>query len=104
MLTDCKIHRPAVLFSSTTFFLSPAFSLPLPSFYPVRPGLVLSSLSIYMLHPLPDSPIHGLACCQVLQCMLNPLPGVGIRSLHAPPKSKISPLWLTLPFRTKEQH
>ncbi|GFX96748.1 hypothetical protein TNCV_1647831 [Trichonephila clavipes] len=28
------------------------------------------------------------------------LPGAGSRSLHAPPKSKICPLWLILPFQT----
>ncbi|GFV89180.1 hypothetical protein TNCV_4913791 [Trichonephila clavipes] len=28
------------------------------------------------------------------------LPGAGSGSLHAPPKSKICPLWLILPFQT----
>ncbi|GFS84000.1 hypothetical protein TNCV_2364091 [Trichonephila clavipes] len=28
------------------------------------------------------------------------LPGAGSSSLHAPPKSKICPLWLILPFQT----
>ncbi|GFQ66455.1 hypothetical protein TNCT_689401 [Trichonephila clavata] len=76
------------------FLVSAAFFLPRPVWSSPPPPYIYAA-------PAARSPIHGLTCCQVLQCMLNPLPGVGIRSLHTPPKSKISPLWLILPFRTK---
>ncbi|GFQ98797.1 hypothetical protein TNCT_97931 [Trichonephila clavata] len=86
ILTDYKIHRPAVLFFFNHVFLVSGFFVSAPFFLPrpVRSGLVSSSrllLSIYAA-PAARSPIHGLTCCQVLQCMIDPLPGVSIRSLH----------------------
>ncbi|GFQ64369.1 hypothetical protein TNCT_293731 [Trichonephila clavata] len=80
MLTDCKIHRPA-----QSFFLQPRFSclrlsrfrclLSAPS-SPVSSRLHCCrvSPSIYTI-PAARSLIQGLTCCQVLPCMLDPLPG-----------------------------
>ncbi|GFX21962.1 uncharacterized protein TNCV_2428691 [Trichonephila clavipes] len=66
------IHRPAV-----SSFHDPALLLsPVPTFLPLCRCQILLSISFDLL------------------------PGAGSGSLYAPPKSKICPLWLILPFQT----
>ncbi|GFW52316.1 hypothetical protein TNCV_2427631 [Trichonephila clavipes] len=73
--------------SSRVFFSRPGFSSRHPSL-PLSPvptfslsSVVARSFSLYRLS-------------------FDLLPGVGSGSLHAPPKSKICPLWLILPYQT----
>ncbi|GFY32085.1 hypothetical protein TNCV_2622221 [Trichonephila clavipes] len=73
------IHRPAVsTFHDPGFFRHRPFFSPVPTFFSpvVARSFSLSRLSFDLL------------------------PGAGSCSLHAPPKSKICPLWLILPYQT----
>ncbi|GFT97683.1 hypothetical protein TNCV_275281 [Trichonephila clavipes] len=79
MLQDynTSVVQPYLLFT-TPGFSPPAFSLsPVPTSSPV----LARSFSLYRFS-------------------FDMLPGAGSGSLHAPPKSKICPLWLILPFQT----
>ncbi|GFU93799.1 transposable element Tcb1 transposase [Trichonephila clavipes] len=73
-----KIHRPVV-----STFHDPVFPRH-PSLLPhsdLSPSVLARSFSLYRLS-------------------FDLLPGAGSGSLHAPPKSKICPLWLILPYQT----
>ncbi|GFT84411.1 hypothetical protein TNCV_147931 [Trichonephila clavipes] len=76
--------------SSRLFFIRPGFSRHRSLFFPRSPSSLLSlpGPSLY-LDLLPGPSLY-----------LDLLPGAGSRSLHSPPKSKICPLWLILPFQT----
>ncbi|GFU65537.1 hypothetical protein TNCV_634601 [Trichonephila clavipes] len=53
---------------------------------------------------LPRSDLFSLVLARsfsLYRLSFDLLPGAGSGSLHAPPKSKICPLWLVLPFQTK---
>ncbi|GFV29439.1 hypothetical protein TNCV_3399591 [Trichonephila clavipes] len=71
---------------SRLYFSQPRFSSP-----------PLSSLS-----PVPTSLLSSVVARSFFlsRVLFDLLSGAGSGSLHAPPKSKICPLWLILPFRT----
>ncbi|GFX99375.1 hypothetical protein TNCV_1550391 [Trichonephila clavipes] len=68
-------------FSRVYFSRPRLFRPPLPSFRPFSPPSLPDPFSLYRLS-------------------FDLLPGAGSSSLHAPPKSKICPLCLILPFQT----
>ncbi|GFS85795.1 hypothetical protein TNCV_2973381 [Trichonephila clavipes] len=72
------IVQPCLLFTTPAFFSSPSLFSPVPTFFS---SVVARSSSLSRL-------------------LFDLLPGAGSSSLHAPPKSKICPLWLILPFQT----
>ncbi|GFV83154.1 hypothetical protein TNCV_1898811 [Trichonephila clavipes] len=78
MLQDYDTSFSRVYFSRLRLFSSPSLFSPVPTFFP---SVVARSSSLYRLS-------------------FDLLPGAGSGSLHAPPKSKICPLWLILPFQT----
>ncbi|GFX90159.1 hypothetical protein TNCV_2712801 [Trichonephila clavipes] len=57
----------------------------------------------FFRHPLlpfrPFSPVVARSS-SLSRLLFDLLPDAGSSSLHAPPKSKICPLWLILPFQT----
>ncbi|GFV01091.1 hypothetical protein TNCV_1010121 [Trichonephila clavipes] len=78
MLQDYDTSFSRVYFSRPLVFFATALSSPVPTFFP---SVVARSFSLYRLS-------------------FDLLPGAGSCSLHAPPKSKICPLWLILPYQT----
>ncbi|GFT63172.1 hypothetical protein TNCV_4441311 [Trichonephila clavipes] len=78
MLQDYDTSFSRVYFSPPRLFSSPSLFSPVPTFFS---PVVARSFSLYRLS-------------------FDLLPGAGSGSLHAPPKSKICPLWLILPFQT----
>ncbi|GFW98433.1 hypothetical protein TNCV_4766601 [Trichonephila clavipes] len=78
MLQDYDTSFSRVYFSRRRLFPSPSLFSPVPPFFP---SVVARSSSLSRL-------------------LFDMLPGAGSSSLHAPPKSKICPLWLILPFQT----
>ncbi|GFX25643.1 hypothetical protein TNCV_2082781 [Trichonephila clavipes] len=55
----------------------------------------------FFLSPVPTSLLSVLArSFSLYRLPFDLLPGAGSGSLHAPPKSKICPLWLILPYQT----
>ncbi|GFU55074.1 hypothetical protein TNCV_425811 [Trichonephila clavipes] len=77
MLQDYDTSFSPVHFSRPRLFSSPSLFSPVPTF----PLLVARSFSLSRLS-------------------FDLLPGAGSCSLHAPPKSKVCPLWLILPYQT----
>ncbi|GFW89157.1 hypothetical protein TNCV_2685911 [Trichonephila clavipes] len=77
MLQDYDTSFSRVYFSPARLFPPPSL-LFVPSFFS---SVVARSFSLYRLS-------------------FDLLPGAGSCSLHAPPKSKICPLWLILPYQT----
>ncbi|GFX76749.1 hypothetical protein TNCV_664561 [Trichonephila clavipes] len=76
---DTSVVQPYLLFTTPGFFSPPAFfSLPVPTSFL---SVLARSSSLYRLS-------------------FDLLPGAGSGSLHAPPKSKICPLCLILPYQT----
>ncbi|GFV01870.1 hypothetical protein TNCV_4978221 [Trichonephila clavipes] len=71
--------------------------------YIVQPCLLFTTPAFFAnLTSLPFRPF-SLRRCQILffyRLSFDLLPGAGSGSLHAPPKSKICPLWLILPHQT----
>ncbi|GFW10471.1 hypothetical protein TNCV_892661 [Trichonephila clavipes] len=78
MLQDYDPSFSRVYFSRPRFFFDTLSSLP---FRPFFSPVVARSFSLSRLS-------------------FDLLPGAGSCSLHAPPKSKICPLWLILPYQT----
>ncbi|GFU72462.1 tRNA-cytidine(32) 2-sulfurtransferase [Trichonephila clavipes] len=78
MLQDYDTSFSRVYFSPPRLFFVTLSLLPVPTFFS---SLVARSFSLSRLS-------------------FDLLPGAGSGSLHAPPKSKICPLWLILPFQT----
>ncbi|GFV90575.1 hypothetical protein TNCV_2222911 [Trichonephila clavipes] len=71
------------------------------SFSPVyfsRPRFSFSPLSSPPLQPF-FSPVVARSS-SLSRLSFDLLPGAGSGSLHVPPKSKICPLWLILPYQT----
>ncbi|GFV30181.1 hypothetical protein TNCV_96581 [Trichonephila clavipes] len=77
MLQDYDTSFSRVYFSRPRLFSSPSLFFPVPTFYP---SVVARSFFLYRLS-------------------FDLLPDAGSGSLHAPPKSKMCPLWLILPFQ-----
>ncbi|GFU84596.1 hypothetical protein TNCV_1526481 [Trichonephila clavipes] len=80
MIQDYRNHRPAVFPLSAHVFRATA-----PPFSPRFHTSLICRCQI----------LHSISCVS-----FDMLPGACSRSLHAPPKSKICPLWLILPFQT----
>ncbi|GFX27818.1 hypothetical protein TNCV_2614781 [Trichonephila clavipes] len=78
MLQDYDTSFSRVYFSRPRLFSSPSLFSPVPTFFS---PVVARSSSLYRL-------------------LFDLLPGAGSSSLHSPPKSKICPLWLILPYQT----
>ncbi|GFW40892.1 hypothetical protein TNCV_4369401 [Trichonephila clavipes] len=78
MLQDYDTSFSRVYFSRPRHFSSPSIFSP---FRPFFSSVVARSSSLSRL-------------------LFDLLPGADSSSLHAPPKSKICPLWLILPFQT----
>ncbi|GFY35018.1 hypothetical protein TNCV_5043941 [Trichonephila clavipes] len=78
MLQDYDPSSSRVYFSRPRLFPFSSLFSPVPTFF---------------------SPVVA-RCFSLSRLSFDLLPGAGSCSLHAPPKSKICPLWLILPYQT----